>query len=88
MKIIKQKMKVLRGFFQYGEIKQIAAQNNIATDRAWPIARGRISPRPEEIGFAQALINIALPRMEQLKRFEKVPIAYEGDKGATMGMGY
>ena len=73
---------------QYGEIKHIATQNNIDVKRAWEITRGRISPNDSEIGFTNAIINVAIPRMEQLKRFEKVQIAYDGDKGATMGMAY
>jgi hypothetical protein len=88
MKIIKQKMKVLRNYLQYGEISTIAKENNIEYSRAREITRGRVSPRDSEIGFAQAIINVAAPRMEQLKRFDKVPVAFEGDKGASMGMSY
>jgi len=88
MKIIKQKMKVLRHYMQHGEIKQIAEQNNIAAARAWEITRGRVSPRESELGFARAILNIAAPRMEELKRFDKVPLVFQGDNGASMGMGY
>jgi hypothetical protein len=88
MRIIKQKMKVLNQFMQYGEVAQLARQNNIEVKRAQEITRGRISPRDNEIGFAQAIINIAMPRMEQLKRFDKVPVAFEGDKGPSMGMSF
>lgn len=87
MKIIKQKMKVLRQYLHYGEVKQLAAKNNVEYSRAKEITRGRISPRQSEIPFALDIINTVMPRMQELKRFEKVPV-FEGDNGPTMGMSY
>lgn len=88
MKAIKQKMKVLRQYLHYGEIKHLAIQNNIDPERASEIARGRISPRPNEIQFALDIINTTVPRIEQFKRLDKVPMTFAGDAGATMGMSY
>ncbi len=88
MKAVKQKFKVLRQFFHYGEIKHYAQQCNIEPSRAWEIARGRISPRANEMTFAHTLINVAAPRIEEFKRLEKITGAYEGDKAPTMGMSY
>lgn len=81
-------MKFLAQYLHYGEIKQLAQRNNVDYNRAKEITAGRISPKQNEMEFALDVINTTMPRMEQLKRLDKVPMAFAGDTGPTMGMSY
>jgi len=72
MRIIREKLKVLRGYLAYGEIKYMAQQNNMPIDRAYEIARGRQSPRDSEMGFVNAIIDRVTPRMQQTSRLNNL----------------
>lgn len=72
MKIIRKKLKIAKDYFRHGEIIRIAEANDMDRDRAYKIASGQLSPRLSEMPFAYDLLNLAQPRIEDLKEFNHI----------------
>ena len=67
MRTLKNQVKKARDFYQHGEIKRVATEHNIPAERAYVIARGRVSPHPAEVPFVLEMINRAMRRANEFK---------------------